>query len=160
MHLQSAEIAAALLAAIAQMRADENQAALGATNNQLPVTGTLFNPPEIKHLATVRARHDLMRTSDNIAWPTSASPQWLVKQALSFGRSSGRFHPTIYQINSFFGSGYGWVIVAIVLLALLLHLFNVLGVRRIWTRESLATIIAASAAVFLIVGVFMEMSLE
>ena len=50
--------------------------------------------------------------------------------------------------------------VAIALLVLVLHLFNILCVRRVWTRETLAERVAASATFFTVVGEFLETSLE
>ncbi|GAB7322989.1 hypothetical protein MBLNU13_g05519t1 [Cladosporium sp. NU13] len=60
---------AALTAAIAQMAIEHNQAVMaGATTNQRSVHKQLFNAAALEHLATFRARLDLMQTSCKIAW--------------------------------------------------------------------------------------------
>jgi hypothetical protein len=161
MQLQPAEIAAALLADIANMATEENQAAAaGATINQRPIDGSLFNAAGLEHLATTRARHDLMRTSGKILWDYFRITT-LACQASAIVRQIIRSIPSYFvakQLSPWLGLWLG--IFAIALLALLLHLFNVLFVRRIWTWESLAKRVAASAAVFFVVGEFLETNLE
>jgi hypothetical protein len=160
MQLQPAEIAAALLADIANMATEENQAAAaGATINQRPIDGSLFNAAGLEHLATTRARHDLTRTSGKILWDYFRITA-LACQASAIVRQIIRSIPPYFvakQLSPRLGLWLG--IFAIALLALLLHLFNVLFVRR-RTRESLAKRVAASAVVFLVVGEFLETNLE
>jgi hypothetical protein len=160
-QLQQAEMEAALLAAIAQIAAEQNSNVLaGAANNQRPVDGTLFEAATLEHLATVRARLDLMRTSSKIACQylrvtiMVCQASAVAQQKLILTSS----HLLPKALSSRLGACPD--IVAIALLALLLHLFNVLCVSRVWTRESLAERVAASAAVFMIVGEFLETKLD
>lgn len=161
MDLQPAEIAAALLAAIVQMGANENRAAAaGATINQRPIDGTPFNAAGLDHLAIARARHDLMRTCGKIAGDYFRITA-MACQASAIVRQIIRSIPSYFvtkELSPWLGLWLG--IAAIVLIALLLHLFNTLCVRRIWTRESLAERVAASAAVSLIVAEILETSIE
>jgi len=160
-QLQQAEMEAALLAAIAQIAAEQNQAVLpGVTTDQRPIDGTNLEAAALEHLATVRARLGLLRTSSKIAWQyfrvatMVCQASALVQQ--KFTLISSYLLPKALSLR--LGACPG--IVAIALLALLLHLFNVLCVRRVWTQESLAERVVASAAVFMIVGEFLEMSLD
>jgi hypothetical protein len=69
MQLQQAEMEAALVAAITQMAAEQNETVMaGTTTTQQPIDEPLFDVAALEHLATVRARLDLMRTSCRIAW--------------------------------------------------------------------------------------------
>lgn len=160
-QLQQAEMEAALIAAIAQMAAEQDQAVMaGATTNQRPIDEPLLNAAALEHLATVRARLDLMRTSCEIAWEyfrivaTACQASTMVQQKVMLVSS--------YFVSKSLGRWLGvWPgIVAVALLVTLLHLFNVLCVRRIWRPESLAGRVTASAAIFLTVGGFLEEKLE
>lgn len=160
-QLQQAEMEAALLAAIAQMAAEQSHGVLaGATDNQQPIDGTLFEAAALEYLATVRARLDLMRTSSKIAWEyfrvtiMACQGSTIAQQKLTLILSY--LLPKTLSLR--LGACPG--IVAIAILALLLHLFNVLCVRRVWTRESLAERVAASAARFMMVGETLEMILD
>jgi hypothetical protein len=146
-QIQQAEMEAALLAAIAQIAAEQNQAVLpGATTNQRPVDTTLFEGAALEHLAIARARLDLMQTSCKIAWQyfrvTTMACQAITVIQQKLTLVSFNLFPEILSRRLGACSG----IVAVVLLAFLLHLFNVLCVCRIWTPESLAERAAASAA--------------
>lgn len=160
-QVQHAEIEAALLAAIAQMAAHQNQTGpAGATINQNPFDGTPFEAAALEQLATVRARFDLMRTSCKIAWD-------YFRIVLMACQASAVVQQKITLISPYFATtelgimvGLWLDIVAVALLVMLLHLFNVLCVRRMWAQESLAERVAASAAFFLAVGGFLKESLE
>lgn len=161
MELQPAEVAAALLAAIVRMGANENQAAAaGTTINQRSINGTTSNALGLERLASTRARHDLVRTSGKIAWDYFRITT-MACQASAIVRQIIRSIPSHFvtkELSPWLGLWLG--IAAIALIALLLHLFNTLCVRRVWTRESLAERAAASAAVSLIVAEILETSIE
>lgn len=155
------EMEAALIAAITQMAAEQNQAVMPrATTDQGPIDESLFDAAALEHLATVRARLDLMRTSGQIAWDYFR----IITMAC---QASAFVQRRVMLISSCFVSkslGH-WLgvwpgIVAVALLVMLLHLFNVLCVRRISRPESLAERVATSAALFLIVGGFLKEKLE
>jgi hypothetical protein len=160
-QVQHADIEAALLEAIAQMAADQNQAGpAGAPLNQNIFDETPFDAAALENQATVRARFDLMRTSCKIAWD-------YFRILLMACQASAVVHQKIMLISPYFATvelsrlfGLWLDIVAVALLVMLLHLFNVLCARRIWARESLAERIAASAAFFLAVGEFLKENLE
>ena len=160
-QLQRAEIEAALLAAIAQMAAGQSlDVQAGAAIDQQPFDATIFEAAALEHLATVRARLDLMRTSCRIALDyfriatMAYQASAVVQQKLTLVSSYFLLNP----FSRWLGACPSFV--AIALLVLLLHLFNVLCVRRVWTRESLAERVAASAAFVTVVGEFLESSLE
>jgi hypothetical protein len=142
------------------MATDENQAALaGATITQQPTDGALFEAAMLEHLATARARLDLMQSSCRIAWEyfmftTMACRATIVVQQKLALLSS---HLLPKALSHGFGACAGMV--AIALLAVLLHLFNVLCVRRVWTRDPLVERVAASAADLKVVREFLEASL-
>jgi len=132
----------------------------GATADQRPTDGAIFEAEAIEHQATVTARLDLMRTSCKIAWQyfrvtiMVCQASAVVQQKLTLTSSYLLSEPLSRRFGAFSG------IVAITLLVLLLHLFNVLCVRRVWTRESLTERVAASAALFVIFEEFLETSLD
>lgn len=161
MHLQQAEMEAALIAAITQMAAEQNQAVMaGATTNQRLIDEPLFDAAALEHLATVRARLDLMRTSGQIAWDYFRITT-MACQASAFVQQRVMLISSCFvskSLSHWLGVWPG--IVAVALLVMLLHLFNVLCVRRIWRPESLAERVATSAALFRIVGGFLKEKLE
>lgn len=144
---QQAELEAALPVAIDQTAEDHDQAILAeAAVDQYPVDGVVFDAAP---RATFRARLDLMLTSCKIAGE-------FFQIAAMACQTSARVQQEITSISSFITSGkFGvWLgvwpgIVAFALFVLLLHLFNVLFVRRMLTQESLAERVTASAALFL-----------
>ena len=160
-QLQQEEIEAALLAAIAQMAVDQNQdVPAGATINQNLFDETPFEAAALEQLATVRARFDLMRTSCKIAWD-------YFRIVLMACQASAVVQQKIMLISPYFATtglsilfGLWLDIVAVALFVVLLHLFNVLCVRRMWAQESLAERVAASATFFLAVGGFLREKLE
>ena len=160
-QLQQAEMEAALIAAIAQMAAEQDQAVMaGATINQRFIDESLFDAAALEHLATVRARLDLMRTSGQIAWDYFR----IITMAC---QASAFVQQRVMLISSCFVSGSlgRWLgvwpgIITVALLVMLMHLFNVLCVRRIWRPKSLAERVATSAALFLTVGGFLKEKLE
>ena len=160
-ELQQTGMEAALIAAITQMAAEQNETVMaGATTTQRPIDELLFDAAALEHLATVRARLDLMRTSCKIAWEyfrvitMACQASTFVQQRVMLISSS--FVST--SLSRWLGVWPG--LIAVALLVMLLHLFNVLCVRRIWTRESLAGRVTASAAIFLAVGGLLKEKLE
>ena len=160
-QLQQAELEAALIAAITQMAAEQNQAVMpGATTNQRLIDEPFFDAAALEHLATVRARLDLMRTSCKIAWEyfrvttMACQASTVVQQRVMLISSCLVLKSRGHWLGVWPG------IVAVSLLVTLLHLLNVLCVRRIWRPESLAERVATSAALFLTVGGFLKEKLE
>lgn len=155
-QIQQAEMEAALIAAITWMAAEQD----GATTNQQLFNEPLFDVVALEHLATVRARLDLMRTSGRIAWDYFRITT-MACQASAFVQQRVMMISSCFVSRSL-GRWLGvWPgIIAVALLVMLLHLFNVLCVRRTWRPKSLAERVATSATLFLTVGGFLKEKFE
>ena len=133
-HIQQprAEVDAALLAAVNHVAAEQDQANLAeATANEQPINEPLFDAAMLERLVTLKARLDLMRTSCKTAWVYFRITTMACQASIGFQQkfaSTSSFLP-FDQVGCRFGAWPGTV--ASALLVLLLHLFNVLCLRRI-----------------------------
>jgi len=158
---EPAELEAALLAAINQVAADQDQADLAeAPADQKPVNEAVFDAAALERLVTAIARLNLMRTSCKIAWVYFRIATMACQASVGFQQTFASFMSFLpmSQLGSWLGAWPGTI--ALALVVLLLHLFNILCVRRSLTQESLAERVNASAAIFLGAGSFLKEKLE
>jgi hypothetical protein len=140
---QHAELEAALLAAVMQMAVNPNRTEAQA--GQQPINETAFYATAPRNQATTAACLDLMRTSGKI------TVQFL-RVTLMACQVSNTVHQKVASISSYITAkeqSFWPGLFAVAVLVVLLHLFDVLCVRRVLTRASMGERITASAAIFL-----------
>lgn len=158
---QPGDVEAALLAAFNQMAADQDQDVLaGAGAGQHPIDEAVFDPAALEHLATIAARLDLLRTSCKIAGQFFQVAVMACQASVGVQQKISSFSSYVVEEQLGIWLGIWPGVIAVTFFFVLLHLFNVMFVRRFGTRESLAERVTASAAMFLAVGAALKNRLE
>jgi hypothetical protein len=117
------------LEAANQMAAEQDPVVLAEATNQRPVNEVVFDEAMLESLATIKARLDLTHTSCKIAWVYFRITTMACQASIEFQQkfaSLSSFLP-VNQLGCWLGAWPGTV--ALALLVLLLHLFNVLCLR-------------------------------
>jgi hypothetical protein len=140
---QHAELEAALLAAAIQMAVNPNQT--GAEADRRPINAAAFDATTLRNQAIIAACLDLMCTSCKIA------VQFL-RITLMACQVSNAVHRKVASASTYITAkeqSFWPGLFALAVSVVLLHLFDVLCVRRILTRAFMGERVTASAAVFL-----------